>query len=64
MTSKSTRINIFVSSPNDVANERIIVDKVISDLNNTWEECLGMSFNAIRWEDHFVPKLKEILVKK
>ncbi len=57
MPTESTMIKIFVSSPDDVAEERIKFDEVILDLNGIWGECLGMRFESIKWERQIHPEI-------
>ena len=35
-------MNVFVSSPSDVYEEREILDGVVRDINNTWMDALGI----------------------
>ncbi len=50
MSTESKIVKIFISSPNEVANERVIIKDIISDINGVWEDCLGIKFKAINWE--------------
>lgn len=44
-------INIFISSPSDVIEERSLVDDVIKDINHIWSDTFNVSFRSKKWED-------------
>lgn len=48
-------VQVFVASPSDVADEREILDSVVSEWNRTWSQSLGVSFELIKWETHVRP---------
>lgn len=47
--------DVFVASPADVAEERECLEAVIRELNETWQDRLGVRLNLIRWETHAYP---------
>ena len=48
-------LQVFVASPSDVSDERLILDSVISELNRTWASSLGLTFEVLKWETHSRP---------
>jgi Domain of unknown function (DUF4062) len=48
-------LRLFVSSPNDCADERIVVDEIVNELNRTWSASNGIRFEVIKWETHAFP---------
>jgi hypothetical protein len=51
----STVFQVFVASPSDVAEERSLLEGVISQLNQIWSETLGIAFELVRWETNVHP---------
>ena len=51
----STVFQVFVASPSDVAEERSLLEGVISDLNQIWSKTLGITFELVRWETNVHP---------
>jgi formylglycine-generating enzyme required for sulfatase activity len=49
-------LQVFVSSPSDVAQHRGVVDEVIGDINDTDGQRLGVRLETITWEK-MVPKI-------
>jgi hypothetical protein len=47
-------IRIFLASPADVSEERVIVQKVVGELNRSIARSIGVFIDLIRWED-FLP---------
>lgn len=52
-------VQIFLASPSDVADERAIVEAVVTELNLTWQRNLGVAFELIRWETNVRPGISE-----
>ena len=42
---------IFISSPSDVIEERVLVDDVFKDINHIWSDTFNISFRSKKWED-------------
>lgn len=50
-----TTLSIFLASPSDVAHERKIVDKVVTELNTTSLKAMGIQLDLINWEKSTYP---------
>jgi len=50
-----TVFRILVASPSDLDEERRMIEDVIRELNLSWSQQLGISFELIKWETHAVP---------
>jgi len=48
-------LQAFVASPSDTANERLVLENVIRELNATWRKTLGISIDLLKWETHAIP---------
>lgn len=46
---------IFVASPSDVAEERAILEVVVTQLNQAWSSTLGITFELLKWETNVHP---------
>ncbi len=46
---------IFVASPSDVAEERAILETVVTQLNQVWSSSLGIIFELLKWETNVHP---------
>lgn len=46
---------IFVASPSDVADERAILEIVVTQLNQIWSSSLGVTFELLKWETNVHP---------
>lgn len=46
---------IFVASPSDVAEERAVLETVVTQLNQIWSSTLGMIFELLKWETSVHP---------
>ncbi|EZP49375.1 hypothetical protein [Delftia sp. RIT313] len=55
MPKKAIVLRTFVASPGDVADERSLLDNVISELNRTWSGTLGIMLDVIKWETSVRP---------
>lgn len=44
-------LKIFISSPNDVADERAFAEKVIADVNRSCRDTLGIHVESHTWQD-------------
>jgi hypothetical protein len=53
MEFSSTRriLNVFLASPNDVAEERAIAEDLVADINKTIGRRLGWNVDLNKWED-------------
>lgn len=59
MAEQQTVLRAFVSSPDDVLEERECIEDVIEELNLTWSRRLQIRLELIRWESHAVPGFGE-----
>lgn len=57
MPRKETILRVFVASPNDVKDEREILEEVIREINRVWSKKLGIRFELVRWETDTVPNI-------
>jgi uncharacterized protein YoxC len=48
-------VQVFLASPSDVAQERDILEAVITEANRTWSKNLGLTFELVRWETNSHP---------
>jgi hypothetical protein len=55
MPRRSIVLQVFVASPSDVSEERVILDAVVAELNRTWAGTLGLTFEVLKWETHARP---------
>ena len=52
------RFTVFVASPSDVMQERNLIEKVISEINETHGDPLGYQLDLWRWEKNSFPDAK------
>ncbi|MDI6645214.1 MAG: DUF4062 domain-containing protein [Methanobacteriaceae archaeon] len=57
MPRKETILRVFVASPNDVKDEREILEDVIREINKVWGKKLGTRFELVRWETDTFPDI-------
>ncbi len=50
-------ITIFVGSPSDVVEERIILEEVVKDINHQWSKSLKIRFELLKWETDTHPDI-------
>lgn len=50
-----TILQVFVASPNDVLEERKLLEGVIEELNQIWADSLGVTFRLYGWEFTVAP---------
>ncbi|KAF5045367.1 hypothetical protein DSECCO2_481960 [anaerobic digester metagenome] len=51
-------ITVFVSSPQDVVEERENLEEIINEINVIWaKQEIGMRLNLVRWETHVYPDM-------
>lgn len=55
MPRNTTVFQVFVASPSDVADERVLLEGVIAQLNQIWSVSLGVSFELLKWEANVHP---------
>ncbi len=48
-------VRAFVASPGDTAEERSKLGAVITELNNTWSDFIGVRIDLVGWETHTWP---------
>ena len=60
MPSNVTKFKIFIASPSELAEDRIIIDKVISELNLSYGEQNSIVLEALKWETHSAPGMSNI----
>lgn len=57
MPEPQTILKIFVASPQDVTEEREVLEDVVHELNGTWADTLGIRLDVVRWETRTAPGL-------
>ena len=57
MPKKHTVLQVFVASPDDVKEERVYLEEIIKELNNTWAHSLGITLELIKYETHSRPSI-------
>jgi len=50
-----SELRVFVASPDDVKEERGLLEEIISKLNITWGNTRGLRLDLVRWETHCWP---------
>lgn len=55
MPKQTHLFKIFVASPSDVAEERVVLETVVTQLNQIWSSTLGMIFELLKWETSVHP---------
>ena len=48
-------IRVFVASPDELAEERRLLEEVVNELNLTWGDTLGVRLELVKWETHAYP---------
>lgn len=55
MPRSNTVLQVFVASPGDVAEERRILESVITETNKIWSSNLNLTFELVKWETDVHP---------
>lgn len=55
MAKTHTILQVFVASPGDVADERTLLEDVVSEFNNTWGNRNNVMLELLKWETHSRP---------
>jgi hypothetical protein len=55
MANQFALLRLLISSPDDVADERAIIEEVIEEYNKTWGRSTGILLDPIDWEKDVVP---------
>lgn len=55
MSRNTVVIQVFVASPSDVSEERVLLESVIATLNQIWSTSLGVTFELVKWETNVHP---------
>jgi hypothetical protein len=55
MAKSQTILQLIIGSPSDVSTERRIVEEVISNLNKSWSDHLGIRIEPKTWEQNSTP---------
>ena len=55
MPRNETVLTVFAASPQDVAEERTILEEVIRELNTTWSKTFSLRLDLVRWETNVHP---------
>jgi hypothetical protein len=55
MPKSNVVLQVFVASPGDVAEERRILESVITETNRVWSSNLGLTFELLNWEKNVRP---------
>lgn len=59
MPRSETVLQVFVASPDDVAEERAALEELVREFNSTWARTLGVRLELVRWETDAVPGFGE-----
>jgi hypothetical protein len=57
MAKTITTLQVVVGYPDDVAEERDILDEVVNELNRIWSQSLGIRIELIDWKTHSWPNV-------
>lgn len=57
VTRKSTVVQIFVASPNDVLHERDQVENLVAEYNRNWSRIVGLRFEVLRGDTDVRPAI-------
>ncbi|HBB9958064.1 TPA: hypothetical protein ACN359_000689 [Vibrio parahaemolyticus] len=55
MAKKENVVTIFVASPSDVAEERLLLESIVTEHNKVWCENLNLRLELLKWETHCTP---------
>src|ERR1041384_1805791 len=55
MGRQMTVLQVFVASPSDLTDERLALESVVKELNQTLSESTGGYLELLKWETHAVP---------
>jgi len=44
-------VRVFIASPSDLRDERVIAKSVVDEFNNIWADTLGYQVELVGWED-------------
>jgi hypothetical protein len=55
MPASITKLKIFIASPSDVVDERVVLDHVVNELNKQPGGRLGISLELVKWETDSYP---------
>lgn len=55
MAKNVTIVQVLVSSPSDLKQEREILEVLVKELNQMWSKSLGIMFELLRWENNVRP---------
>lgn len=59
MAKSHTLLQVFIASPGDVGNERMLLADVVSEFNKTWGSRNRVTLELLRWETHSRPGFGE-----
>ena len=59
MPSQVNLLKVFVASPSDIKDERVILEEVIDDINKVFNTRNGLGFELIKWETDTHPGVGE-----
>src|ERR1041385_1625777 len=62
MAKNVTVLQVFVSSPSDLGEERKALEQVIADFNATWSEDRNVQLELIKWETHMELYVRRMLL--
>jgi len=57
MVRRIDSLRVFVASPSDVGDERLLLEQVISELNKLEGERLGLRLDLVKWETDTYPSI-------
>lgn len=55
MARQTTILQVFISSPSDVQNEREILESILDELNKSFSKTINVMFETLRWETDVHP---------
>jgi hypothetical protein len=50
MTKQAIQLKVFVASPSDIKDERVIIGEVLDDINKIFSPRFGLEFDLVKWE--------------
>jgi hypothetical protein len=57
MSRNETVLTIFVASPGDVREERIILEEIVKEINQQWSKHVETRYELIKWETNTHPDI-------
>lgn len=57
MARQESVLTVFIASPSDLADERVVLEEVVGALNTAWSKELGVRLELVKWETHAYPAI-------